>query len=141
MPLLHQIDQPARGGDHNVHAVAQSLDLRLFADPAVDRGHAQGQMFGVSPDILLDLHHEFARRGDDESPDFSPITRNEGRGQFAEDRENERRRFARAGLRDPDEIVTGQNLRDGGGLNGGGFGVTGFLDGFKNIGSEAKGTK
>ena len=35
--LLHVVEQPARGGDDDVDAAAQRIDLRLHADAAVDR--------------------------------------------------------------------------------------------------------
>ena len=54
---------------------------------------------------------------------------------------NKRRRLAGAGLRDTDDIATGEHLRDGGRLDRRGFGVTSFLDGFENAVIETERTK
>ena len=65
--LLHQIEQPSRRGDDDVDAVAQRLDLRAFTDAAEDRrACADRQMLAVGAHVLLDLHHQLARRREHE---------------------------------------------------------------------------
>ena len=62
-------------------------------------------------------------------------------GELREDRQRERRRLAGAGLRDADEIVAREDLRDGRRLDGRRLRVTGFLDCFENIGAEIESAK
>ena len=50
------------------------------------------------------------------------------RRQLGQDGQRERRRLARAGLRDANEVVSRDDRRDGGGLDGRRLGVTGFRD-------------
>jgi hypothetical protein len=63
------------------------------------------------------------------------------RGEPGEHGQRERRRLARAGLRDADEVVPGENRRDGGGLDRRGLGVAGVLHGVQNFGVKAKAAK
>ncbi len=72
-------------------------------------------------------------------PRLRPVT--DGSRELRQDRQNERRRFASAGLRDADEIVPGENVRDRRHLNRSRLGVTGFLHGFENFRGKVKGTK
>ena len=60
----HQVDQPPRRRHDQIDTGTQRLDLWTFAHAAEDRGHAQRNMFRVSANVLLDLHHELARRRD-----------------------------------------------------------------------------
>ena len=63
------------------------------------------------------------------------------RGELRQDRQNERRRLSRAGLRDADEIVPREDVRDGRGLDGSRLGVTGFLDRLQNLGGKIECSK
>jgi len=58
--------------------------------------------------------------------------------ELREDRQDKGGRFAGAGLCDANEVVPGENLRDGGGLDGSRLGVAGVPDGFEDVGLEAK---
>ena len=58
-----------------------------------------------------------------------------------EDRQREGRRLAGARLRDADQVVPREDLRNGRSLDGRRLGVTGFLDGFENVGIETEGAK
>ncbi len=60
--LVHQIDQPPRCGYDKIDTGTQRLDLRTFTHPAENRGHAQRNMFRVSANVLLDLHHQLTSR-------------------------------------------------------------------------------
>ena len=66
------VEQPARRGDHDLGAVAQSQHLRLEADAAVDRRRADGLLGAVRSDALLDLEGELASRRQDEAADRQP---------------------------------------------------------------------
>ena len=62
--LLHQVQQPPRGGDQNVHALVQCGHLRPLADAAVDYGLPHGGMAAVGLETLADLQGQFARGGE-----------------------------------------------------------------------------
>ena len=131
--LLHQIDQAARRRDDKVDPGTQRLDLRTFAHSAKHRRHAQRKMFRVCAHVLLDLHHQFTRRRHDQRARPAPLTVLHRRCQLCENGKNKRCGFSCAGLRDPDEVVPRQNVRDGSDLNRSRLGVSGFLDRAKNL--------
>ena len=67
MALLGEVEQPARGADHDVDALAQRLDLRLVGASAVDRDDAQRRdRRPASREVAGDLHAQLAGRHDDE---------------------------------------------------------------------------
>ena len=113
------------------------LELRVFAHAAENCGDCEMKMFAVGADVFVNLHDEFARRRDDENA--GAVTRAAGlRREFGQHGQRERRRLASARLGDADEIVTGDDWRDGGSLNGRRLGVTGFLNGLEDFFVEAK---
>ena len=125
-----QIEQASRTRNHNVSCGTQRANLRLFADATEYGGDGEWKMFGVGADVFLDLHDEFARGREDE--DTGAAVRPGGSlrgGELCKHRQRERGGLAGAGLRDADEVVTGDDRRNGGGLDGRRFGVTRFLDG------------
>ena len=132
LSLFHQIDQPSRRCDHQLHPRSQRLDLRPFAHPAKHRRHAQRQMPRIRAHVFLDLHDQLARRRHDQRLHPAPLTIRAGRGKFRQDRQDERRCLPRAGLRDADDVATGQDFRDGSELDRSRFGITGVLDGLEN---------
>ena len=158
----HQVEQPAGCGHQQVHPRAKRLDLRPFAYTAINRGGAQGEVPAVCAHVLLDLRGQLTRRRHDERADAPRAlaapewgrseggsgVRPRGRATIAacprelrEDRQYKGGGFAGAGLCDANEVVPGENLRDGGGLDGSWFSVAGVLDGFENVGVEAKTAK
>src|ERR1019366_2626294 len=138
-PPTHQVEQPAWRRHQQVHPRTQRVDLWPFAHSAIDRGGTQGKVLAVTANILLDLGHQLTRRRHDQRADMPRAAIASHRREVREDRQYERRRLAGASLRDADEIVSGEDLRDSGRLDRRGFSVTGFLDGFEYIGLEAKG--
>ena len=108
---------------------------------AEDRRHAQRQMFRVSAHVFLDLHDQFARRRDDEHARPAAVSLAQPAREMVQDRQDKRGRLAGAGLGDADDIVAGQNLRNGRRLDRRGLGVTSFLDGFKDAVVETERTK
>src|SRR5438034_4570873 len=62
--LVHQIDQPPRCGYDKIDTGTQRLDLRTITHAAENRGHAQGNVFRVSANVLLYLHHQLTSRRD-----------------------------------------------------------------------------
>ena len=139
--LPHQIDQPARRRDDQFDPGAQRLDLRTLAHAAEDRRHAQRQMFRVGAHVFLDLHHQLARRRDHQRAHPAPLPFAEPSSEMMQNRQDEGRRLAGAGLRDADDIAPGENLRNGGRLDRRRLGVTSFLDGFEDAVVETERTK
>ena len=101
-------------------------------------------MFRVSAHVLLDLHHELTRRRHHQRARAAPLTVLHRRRQLRQNRQNERRRLSGAGLRDADDIVPRENVRDRRDLNRSRLGVTGVVDRLQNLGRKiecAKGHK
>jgi hypothetical protein len=65
--LLDVVEQAPGGGDEDVDAAAQRVDLRLDADAAEHDGAPDGrQVLAVGADAFLHLRAELPRRRDDE---------------------------------------------------------------------------
>ena len=137
-----QIEQTSGTRDDNVGVGAKRADLRLFTDAAEHGSDGERKVFGVGADIFFDLHDEFARRRENQHAGAAIRTGGSLRSsELREHRQRERGGLARAGLRDANEIVASDNRRDGGGLDGRWFGVTGFGDGLQNLGIQAEDLK
>ena len=138
---LHQIHQATGTGDDEMRAGAKGVDLWMFADAAENGGDAHRQVFAVSPDVLINLQDEFARGREDERARAAlpPIT--DDGGKPGQHRQSERGGFARAGLRDADEVVAREDRRNGRELNGRGFRLTGFLYRLQNFWVQTERTK
>src|SRR5438270_4086537 len=139
--LIHQIDQPAWRRYDKIDTGSQRRDLRTFAHSAVNRGHAQRNMFGVSAHILFDLHHQLSRRRDDQSarPAFLPVVHR--RRQLHQNRPNESGGFSGAGLRDANDIISRENMRDRRDLDRSRLGIAGVLNSLQDFGGKIKRTK
>src|ERR1700741_4702984 len=98
-------------------------------------------MSRISAHVLLDLHHKLTGRRHDQRARAAPFSVAHGSSQLRQDGQNESGCLSRARLRDADEIVPGQNVRDRGDLNRSRFGVTGFLDRLENLGGKMKSAK
>src|SRR5205085_10642453 len=75
LPLTHQIDEPSWCCHHEINAGAERFDLRTLTYSAKNGGHTQRKMPGINTNILLDLHDQFACRGDDERAHSSSFLR------------------------------------------------------------------
>ena len=64
--LAEQVDQAARGGDQNVHTLAQLHHLRVDAHAAVHRVSGQRQVLGVLGNAGVDLLGQFASGAQDQ---------------------------------------------------------------------------
>ena len=63
---LHVVHQTARRGDENIDATFQQVELRTHAGAAVDCSGVEFQMLAVGAQAVVDLHREFAGRGQDQ---------------------------------------------------------------------------
>ena len=93
-------------------------------------------MFRVSAHVLLDLDHEFTRRRHDQRARAAPLPVLDRSGQLGQDRQDERRRLPGTGLRDADDIVSGENVRDGCDLDRSRLGVTRVVHGLEDLGRK-----
>ena len=142
MPLPHQIDQPARRRDHQIDAGAQRLDLRTFAHPAENRGHAQRQMFGISAHVLFDLHDQLPRRRDDQRarpaalavvPSTPPASSKSAKTKAAV--------FPVPVCAMPMTSCPGENVRNRRDLDRSRLGVAGVINSLQDFWGKIKGTK
>ena len=115
--LPDQVEQPAGGADHDVHAAAQRVDLRLVGPAAVDGEHPGAQRHAGYPQVVGDLagqlpggHHDERRRGG--------RLAGRGVGQVLQQRDAEGQRLAGAGAGLADDVVPGQRDRQGQALDG-----------------------
>ena len=139
MALAQQVHETAGAGNNEVGAGAQGIDLGTLAHAAEDGGHGQRKVFGISPDIFLDLHREFAGGSQYEGAGAAfGIGGGSGGSHAGEQREREGGGLAGAGLGNADHVLTGQNSGNGGGLNRSGLRVAGFLHGLNDAGIESQ---
>lgn len=113
--LAQEIQQASRSGDENIGAALDGFALFAVADAAEDDGGAQ---VGESPVIAkrrLDLRGEFACRFQHKATAGAVAL------QFGEDRKGKSGGFTGAGLCAADDVFSGEDERDGAGLDGGGL--------------------
>ena len=131
--LPQVIEQAARRRDDHIHAGPQGLILPAIADTPVHHRHAQ---IGEPRKIAnggLDLRRQLARG----------FQHQNARGQAADpelgqDRQGKRRCLPGAGLGAADDVLSGQNQRNGAKLNRRRLHVTHRFDAFQNGGGQAK---
>ena len=133
--LAHEIDESSWRGDDHIDATAQRIDLRPLADAAKNRDAEDAVMSGQRPDRFVDLCGELARWRENEDAGYAAA---DGRrsGELFEKRQHEGCGFTRAGLRDADDVVACQNVRDGGGLNRRRRLIAGGVYGLENFRAE-----
>ncbi len=73
--LIHQVDQPARGGHDDVDAALERLELRAVRHPAGDQSEAQALGAGQRGQHVGDLERELTGRHQDEARGRSPTGR------------------------------------------------------------------
>ncbi len=136
---LQVVDQAARGGDQHVHAARQRLQLRAVGHAAHDGGGAQvGQLAAVGRGGFGDLQGQFAGRGQHQHLHADALVGGH-LGDAVQRRQHEGGGLAAARLRGHHQVVAGQRLRDGGGLDGGGGVEASVLNGRQQGGREAQG--
>ena len=129
MALPDEVQQAARGGDKQVHAPLQHIDLRTLVDASEDHAVADGEVAGVVAAAFVDLDGQLARRRDDQGADFAAAFGGGLCGQELEDGQRESCGLARPGLCAALQVAAFECGRDGLLLNGGRIGVSLFPDG------------
>ena len=113
---LDEVVEAARGGDEQVDAAVQGVDLGLVRHAAGDELVAQAEDVHQRLERVGDLHGQLAGRGHDQGP--GPARRGRGAGgQAGQGRQAEGERLAGAGLAAAEDVLAGQRVRDGRGLD------------------------
>ncbi|RMR94170.1 hypothetical protein ALP75_205313 [Pseudomonas syringae pv. actinidiae] len=108
------VAETARGGDNDLCAVADGLELRAHRRAAVDCNNSHARhLFGVGLERGGNLKGQLAGRGQNQC-----LRLTLGRIDAMQDRQCERGGFTRTGLRLTNHVVTGKNDRDRLLLNG-----------------------
>ena len=126
LAVVHQVLEPARGGDDHVDALGQLLDLGVARYAAQHQHGREPHAVGQLAQHLVDLHREFAGGREDQGPRGHRAGPAVEAGNAGQDRQAEGRRLAGTGLGDTDEVAARELLRNGLGLDGGGNGEAGF---------------
>ena len=113
--LLDVVDQPARGGDDHVHALQQQLALLVVVHATVDQRKAQPKVGAELDCVLVDLDGQLAGgRQDQGARVFRLAVGQRGADQQAvHHRDQERQRFAGAGLGLAGDVAARQSDRQG----------------------------
>ena len=134
--LVHQVDQPPRGGGQDVDALGQGPDLGTDGGAAEDDACAQAQVAAVGSDAVADLARQFAGRRQDQRLRLAAIGFCGGLAavfrQAMQQGQGESGGLAGAGLGDAQQVAPLNKRRDGFGLDGGGGGVAFVRDGAKD---------
>ena len=115
--LLEIVDDATGRADQDVDPLFQNPPLLLVVDAAEHDGELETRKFGDAFGVRMNLHGELARRRDHDGARRveRPVRRPAVRQQAIEQGDEERRRFARAGLSLPGHVVArerqGQGLR------------------------------
>ena len=122
-------EQPSGGGDEQVDALLERLDLRALVHAAEDHAVADRRMAGVVAAALVDLDGQFARRREHQRADLAPAPDGRFCGEQLEDGQREGCGLARSGLCAALQVAAPEYGRNGLFLNGGGGFVTLLFDG------------
>ena len=127
--LADVVEQAARGGDEDVHALLQRADLRVDVDAAEHHQRSERQMLAVGLHRFFHLGGELARGGEDQAARAAGRVRvGVGRSQHVQQRQREAGGLAGAGLRGGEQVAAGEHLGNGLGLDGRGVGVPRLVD-------------
>ncbi len=137
-PLFHQVEQPTWGGNDDVDSAAKFLDLAVLFNTSKQGHRKELGVFGVIDDVLFDLGGQFPRWGQNEAPDRSKLSAVPLQMQAVDHGEAEGRGFSGSGLRDPEDVMTGEHFGNGLGLNGGWGFIAQRLDGLQYRSTEAQ---
>ena len=120
---LHQVEQAAGRRDQHVETVHQVAHLPSHRHAADHERGLDAHVAAVGAEAFEDLARELARRAEHQHARALLLQRLTVGGEPVEDRKRERGGLAGAGLRDADEVASGEDDRNGVGLDRGGGGV------------------
>ncbi len=119
---VDDVAQAARGGDEDVDAALKGVDLVAHGRAAADDLHLQAEDVAVGLEGVGDLHRQLAGRGEDDAA--RALLLGAAAGQRREQRQTEREGLAGAGAATAEDVLAGQGVRDGRGLDREGGGHT-----------------
>ncbi len=124
---VDDVAQTARGGDEDVDTALQSEDLVAHGGTAADDLHLQAEDVAVGLEGVRDLHRELTGRREDDRAGL--LLLGVAAGQRGQGRQTEGEGLAGAGAATAEDVLAGQGVRDGRGLDreGGGDAVLGEL--------------
>ncbi|EPH41686.1 putative ATP-dependent RNA helicase RhlE [Streptomyces aurantiacus JA 4570] len=112
---VDDVAQPARGGDEDVDAALEGVDLVAHRRTAADDLHLQAEHVAVRLQGVRDLHGELTGRGEDDAAGLLLVRVTAGQG--GEQRQAEGEGLAGAGAAAAQDVLAGQGVRDGRGLD------------------------
>lgn len=119
---VDDVAQAARGGDEDVYAALEGVDLVAHGRAAADDLHLQAEDVAVGLEGVGDLHRQLAGRGEDDAA--RALLLGAAAGQRREQRQTEREGLAGAGAATAEDVLAYQGVRDGRGLDREGGGHT-----------------
>ena len=128
--LVHEIEEPTRGGHHDVDPALDLFALATVANAAVDQADPQAGMFGKLFQSLGDLVGQLPRRFQNESAESA------GLFQVLKNGQGEGGSFAGAGLGGADQVLAGEGDGDRLSLNRSGFLEAKLFHGLEDRGSQ-----
>lgn len=134
--LVVEIKEATGAGHEDIDALAHGLDLRTFADAAVDESVADFEVLAVSLEAFADLGGEFAGGSEDEDADGFATRVGWVFVEGVEDGNGKSGRFSGAGLSAADEVAPSEEEGNGLGLDRRGDGVILVAEGFLDGGSQ-----
>ena len=134
---LEQVVQPSGRRDDDIDAGTQSVDLPHHGDAAVDRRQPEAASGGEWRERVRDLVGEFTRGHEHQRMRAAAA----GGRRALDEREAERERLARAGLRFAAYVSAGERIGDGHGLDGKRRVDTGGVQRLHEVGRDAEGLK
>ena len=126
LAAVAEIDQPTRGRDDDLAALAELTGLTLDVRAAVDRDDSHAEVLGERAQHVVDLHRELASRQQDEAArtrgvallaDHLAVGSRELAHEALQHRQAKRERFARAGLGLAAHVTALQGVGDREGLD------------------------
>ncbi len=113
---VDDVAQPAGGGDEDVDAALQRVDLVAHGRTAADDLELEAQDVAVRLQRVADLHGQLTGRGEDDAA--RALLRGVAAGQAAEQRQTEGEGLAGAGTAAAEDVASGQRVGDRRGLDG-----------------------
>jgi hypothetical protein len=116
LALLDEVLEPARGGDDEVDAAAELVDLPAHGRAAVDGHDLQVERLRERRQGVLHLLGELAGRDEDQTARGAAVAL--AADEAGEQRQAEGEGLARAGGAAAEDVPAGEGVRDGAGLDG-----------------------
>ena len=140
-PTVDEVQEPPGRGDQHVDALRERALLTAERHAAEDDRRAQPKMAPIRLEAVGDLARELASGAEDQRPALPNCPGLPRLVQVVQHRQGERRRLARASLRDSEKIPPAHHEGDRLGLDRGGLRIALFNEGAKDRGLEAESGK